>query len=326
MEAANRRRGMAMSNQVFFRTLATGLLVFAAPLQAQVSSEGLRTAGSPILETPASQTGPLVVPLNGNAARSGSLTVAEIMALNEAQVGDDAIVAKIKATGARFDLSTDEMIALRKRGLSGQVLAAMVSTASANGAADVSPDSPDPAVAHAPGVYALIARDTGQKMARIDPTASSQMKTGGILGYALTGGIASMSMKVSIPGPAARVRVGSAPVFYFFFDESRAGANTSSFMGSAFLASSPNEFNLVRLERKSDRRETKVGKVNLGGMKAGVMDKDRVPFSYDLVRPGVYKVTIDAALAAGEYGFLYSLPGAGTSGAASARIFDFSVY
>jgi hypothetical protein len=317
---------MSMNNHVFFRAVAIGLLALSAPLQAQVSSEGLRTPGSQPHDAPVSQTGPLEVPLNGSAVRSGSLTVAEIVALNDAQVGDDAIVAKIKASGARFDLSTDEMIALRKRGLSGQVLAAMVSTASANGAADVSPDSPDPNVAHAPGVYALVSRQAGQKMARIDPTASSQMKTGGILGYALTGGIASMSMKVSIPGPTARTKVGSAPVFYFFFDESRAGASTSSFMGSAFLASSPNEFNLVRLERKSDRRETKVGKVNLGGMKAGVMDKDRVPFSYDLVRPGVYKVTVSAALPSGEYGFLYSLPGAGTNGAASARIFDFAVY
>lgn len=134
-----------------------------------------------------------------------------------------------------------------------------------------------------------------------------------------------MSMKVSIPGSNARVRVGSAPTFYFFFDESRSGANASTFMGSAFLASSPNEFSLVRFDRKSSHRETKIGKVNLGGMKMGVMDKDQIAFTYDQIRPGVYKVTILSALTVGEYGFLYSLPGAGTGGAATARIFDFGV-
>ena len=44
---------------------------------------------------------------------------------------------------------------------------------------------------------------TQNQMARIDPTMSSQAKTGGIFGYALTMGIASMSVKVAIAGDAA---------------------------------------------------------------------------------------------------------------------------
>src|SRR3546814_2570283 len=60
-------------------------------------------------------------------------------------------------------------------------------------------------------------------MIRIDPTVSSQTKTGGIFGYALTGGIASLSMKSVLPNATARIRANtSKPVFYFYFDEANA--------------------------------------------------------------------------------------------------------
>jgi len=61
------------------------------------------------------------------------------------------------------------------------------------------------------------------------------------------------------------------------------------------------------------------------GPKTGVMDKDRLQFSYELVRRGVYKVMPNAPLAKGEYGFLYSLTGGAAAGAMTARIYDFSV-
>jgi hypothetical protein len=162
-------------------------------------------------------------------------------------------------------------------------------------------------------------------MVRIDPTTTSQMKTSGILGYALTAGIASMGMKVTVSNSSARVRTSPQPTFYFFFDESRPNANSSSFMGASLAASSPNEFNLVQLERKGDHRETKVGKMNIGGAKMGVMDKDRLQFRYDAIRPGVFRVTPAGPLGPGEYGFLYSVGGAGLTGAMAGRIFDFGV-
>lgn len=56
------------------------------------------------------------------------------------------------------------------------------------------------------------------------------------------------------------------------------------------------------------------------------MDNDRIPFTPELVRPGVYKVTPDTSLLAGEYGFIYSLQnGGGATGALTARIFDFGL-
>ena len=65
--------------------------------------------------------------------------------------------------------------------------------------------------------------------------------------------------------------------------------------------------------------------MNIAGAKTGVMDHDRIPFDYQMVREGVYKVTIRQSLEPGQYGFIYALTGGGTGGAMTARIFDFAI-
>lgn len=257
-------------------------------------------------------------------ALADGLTIDEIVTLSEMSLGDEAIIAKIRAEGARFDLSTEEMIDLKKRGVSNPVIAAMVETAVVDTAAEMSIDSPDPMVPHPAGIYLLKGSGESAKMHRIDPTSSSQTKTGGLFGYALTGGIASMSMKVSVPGATSRAQTSSKPYFYFFFDQAAEGAAASSFLGSTYLGSSPAEFNLISLKSKRNSREAKIGKVNIGGAKMGIMDEDRIPIEYELVRAGVYQVKAASPLKPGEYAFLYSIAG-GQAGAAGARIFDFSV-
>ena len=271
-----------------------------------------------------------------SAVQAETLTNDMVVSLVQAGLGDDAVIAKIKASAGHYALSTDDLIALKKRGVSGPVIAAMIESG-AQGAvsskAVFSADSPDPMVPHPSGVY--MAADA--RMVRIDPTTSNQSKTGGILGYAFTGGIASLSIKAVIPNITARVRTGRArPTFYFYFDEatrglSQAGGASLWLSGPASAITSPNEFSLIRFDVKKDRRETRVGSMNLAGAKAGVMDKDRIPFDYEQVTPGVFKVTPSSDLPTGEYGFLYSVsagagPGMWGNGTGSARIFDFAVH
>lgn len=256
---------------------------------------------------------------------AASLTSDEIILLSKMNLGDDAIIAKIKADGVTFNLSTEQMLDLKSKGVLNAVIAAMVSTSIPNTASEMSMDSPDPNVQHPAGIYLLQNGENKQRMLRIDATSSSQMKTGGIFGYALTGGIASMSMKVSIPGARARAKSRAIrPTFYFFFNQAQQRAAASSFLASTYLGGSPAEFNLVKLQSKNKIREAKVGKVNIGGTKMGVMDEDRIEFDYEMVRSGVYRVTVRQDLKVGEYGFLYTI-GGGQAGAAGARIFDFGV-
>lgn len=268
-----------------------------------------------------------------------TLTNDMVVTLVQAGLGDDAVIAKIRASAGHYALATDDLIALKKKGVSGPVIAAMIE-AGASGAvsskAALSADSPDPLVPHPSGIYMLADWAAEPKMVRMDPTISNQSKTGGLLGYAFTAGIASLSIKAVIPNTNARVQAGRGrPTFYFYFDEasrslSQAGASSPWMAGAATSITSPNEFSLIQFDVKKDRRETRVGSLNLAGAKTGVMDKDRIAFDYEQITPGVFKVTPRAELPAGEYGFLYSVtagvgPGVWGNGTAGARIFDFAV-
>ncbi len=266
------------------------------------------------------------------SAAAETLNNDAVVTLVSAGLGDEAVIAKIKASEHQFDLSTEQLIALKKAGVSGAIIAAMVertmpSKEAVPARAKLSMDSPDPMTPHPSGVYLLNGGDM-PRMQRIDATVTNQAKTGGILGYALTGGIASMSIKASIQNESARAKVQERrPAFYFFFDESNPDMVQSSswLAGSTSVVTSPNEFTLVRLTKKAGRREARVGSMNIAGGKTGVMDKDRIPFQYEMVRPGVFKVAPDIDLSAGEYGFISSVAGGGQAGAMTARIFDFSV-
>jgi hypothetical protein len=263
------------------------------------------------------------------AFASETLTNDNVVTLVGSGIGDEAVIAKIKASAVKFDLSTDQLIALKGKGVSGPVLAAMLSASTpVVKSAALSMDSPDPMVPHPAGVYLLSQEPSAARMTRIDATVTSQAKTGGIFGYALTGGIASMSIKAAIQNDSARTKATSKrPVFYFFFDESNPETrqNMSWSSGSAAVITSPNEFTLVKLNPKKGRREARVGSMNIAGAKTGVMDSDRINFDIEMVRPGVYKVSPLKPLVAGEYGFIQSIAGGGSAGALTARIYDFAV-
>lgn len=261
------------------------------------------------------------------AAAAEVITNDTVVALVASGIGDEAVIAKIKASTGRFDLSTNQLIALKNKGVSGPVLAAMLA-GGAPAAAAMSIDSPDPMAPHPSGVYLMNDWSPQKRMQRIDATVTSQAKTGGIFGYALTGGIASMSIKAAIQDDSARTKAqASRPTFYFFFDESNPETrqNLSWTSGTTAAVTSPNEFTLVRLMPKKGRREARVGSMNIAGAKTGVMDSDRIAFDFEMVRPGVYRVVPKQPLKAGEYGFIQSITGGGSAGALTARIFDFAV-
>lgn len=264
-------------------------------------------------------------------AMAETLTNDSVLSMISLGLGDEAIAAKVKASDADYDLTINSMVALKNKGVSSSVIAAMIEAqdATKSSAAAMVPGSPDPMVSHPAGVYLLDDWSAESKMVRIDSTISNQAKTGGILGYAMTGGLASMSIKAAIPNESARTDSNSSqPTFYMFFDESNptlAVQSSNWQSGTAATISSPNEFTLIRLQEKKGRREARVGSMNIGGAKTGVMDKDQYPFDYQIVRAGVYKVTSLQPLAPGEYGFIYAINGAGSGGAMTARIFDFTV-
>jgi hypothetical protein len=263
-----------------------------------------------------------------NAAQAETLTNDDVVALLEAGLGEEAVIAKIETSDGNFVVDTQTLLALRAKGVPSPVIASMVKVAS--GTVKFDDTSPDPKVPHSTGFYMLDEAVSQPKMLKIDPIASTQTKTGGILGYAFTGGIASASLKAVLPGATAQTQASKPrPTFYVFFDPP--GGNQSAVFSTGFgnAIITPNELSLVDLMEKKGRREARVGSLNIAGSKTGVMDKDRIPFSYDQVAPYVYKITPDSDLAPGEYGFLFALVGGAgpglSGGVAGARVFDFTV-
>lgn len=266
------------------------------------------------------------------AAGAETLNNQTIVALSKAGLGADTLVAKIKSSATAFDLSTDALIALKQQNVPDSVIATMITAstqASVSTNAIGNSDSADPRAPHASGIYLLSSWSNPAKMVRMDATAANQMKTGSMLGYAFSYGIAPIKMKAVLSNPTARVKVsGVRPEFYFYFDQATSSLSNGGSFWSAFGGgvTSPNEFSLVRFETKKGSREAVLGKISIGGVKNGVMDKARVAFTYSDVSPGVFKVSPDADLTPGEYGFVYSSSaGASPYGGGSSRIFDFSV-
>lgn len=308
-------------------------MVSSFTLAALVAAQAAAPQGSGGVQwVPLNQPQTVQAPPSGTAAPAVSptpgsevLTNDVVIALVRAGLGPEAIVAKIGATRGSFDTSTSALISLKQAGVPDSVIAAMLSRPKSSVAVNAVADNsnPDPLVPHAPGIYVLDTRGTG-RMIRIDATVSNQLKTSGLWGYALTSGIASMKMKAVIPNASARVQAtGRRPVFYFYFNQNSPLAGISEFSaGFTATATSPNEFSLIRFDRKRDRREASVASINIGGMKSGISDKARVAFTYEDIAPGVFKVTPNSELTPGEYGFMYSV---GAQAGSTARIFDFSV-
>lgn len=274
----------------------------------------------------------LLISLIETAAGAETLNNESILTLVRAGVGEDAIVAKIKSTSGQYQTSVQDLVRLKKANVPNRVITAMIDISAIKPSernSTLSSDSRDPMIPHPPGVYVLTDRSETAKMSAIMPTVTRQAKSGGFWSYALTGGIASMSFKAIVPGNRARTQSNqSRPIFYFYFDQSEPSSSNPFAMSAAITM--PTDFFLVRFDVKKDRREKKVGTYNITGVKSGLSEKDKIPFTYSILSPGVYEVIPVADLASGEYGFVLdnsanlgsTLPGVGRF---NSRVFDFSI-
>ena len=70
----------------------------------------------------------VVIPAAGNnvVAPGATLTNADIVKLQEAGLGEQVLLAKIKSTPGRYQIDTEDLMKLKKAGLSDSVIAAMM--------------------------------------------------------------------------------------------------------------------------------------------------------------------------------------------------------
>jgi len=280
----------------------------------------------------------IAIAQSGTSSSAEILTNEKVITMTKAGLPASIIVNKIHASKTNFDTSTDELIRLKTAKVPDEIINAMVQASShastvtsALGAGDASmTDLNDPASAHEAGIYWLEEREGKKTMTQLEPSLSTQSKSGGFLKSAMTYGIAKIKSKAVLSNPNARLQVyDPRPVFYFYFEVKNAGLSNSGNV-YASSSSSPNEFVLVKMEEKKNGRELIVGQANVFGAQSGTLDKYSRAFDYDKIAPGVYKVTPRADLDQGEYGFFYGgstpIAGYGYFGAGmSPKIFDFGV-
>jgi hypothetical protein len=87
-------------------------------------------------------------PSAGTPSPAG-LTVDGVISLVDAKISDDLIIAKIQKSGQTFDLSTDDMVRLKKAGTSEAVMKAMMSATPPPAAVSAAPVMPPPAAVSA---------------------------------------------------------------------------------------------------------------------------------------------------------------------------------
>lgn len=285
------------------------------------------------------------------------LTNESVIKLIKAGLSEEVVISMIKSQVAKYNLGTDEIIALKKEGVPDKVLAAMIEksagvsgtpqvvapglvvsgAARATGATpaagtEAAGDPNDPMTPHDSGIYIYTKdRTVNPVMTLLEQAAYQGAKTGGLLTSALTYGLKKAKMKAVIPGSQAAIRTNDPqPVFYFYFEDKAAGLGKSPWTTGGNI-SSPNQFVLLKLESKDRNRETIIGEFGALGVSTGAHEKSMVAFKSEKLRAGLYKVVPIADMKSGEYCFMVSLSAMGASGAAGAgaagavQIFNFGI-
>lgn len=254
------------------------------------------------------------------------LTNQSVIEMVQQKLPGDVIITKIQTSKTNFDTSTPGLVALSKAGVPADVIKVMMTSgaAAASNAKPQAGDPNDPLSDHEAGIYMYYKTSGGkQQLTELEPTVYTQGKSGGVFQSAMTYGIAKVKWKAVVRSPHASIRTTDPDVvFYFYFEEKGAGLSHS-----ASTLSTPNEFTLLRFDVKKDERETTVMQANAFGSQSGTQDNASVQFTFEKIRPGVYKVKPNAPMQPGEFGFLSSQTGgAFAPGAATAnKVFDFGI-
>jgi hypothetical protein len=221
--------------------------------------------------------------------RPGNLTVEEVARLARAGFSEDLIITKIKRNGKAFDLSTDELLELKKEGVSDNIVKFLLDPSQPYSPpslpAGASPaKSPEGGKKYPEDAFAnQVPSELGLYLFNTTTPTNSELK---ILLGTETGKMPMRRGKAIayLLGTAARTRTkASKPIFYLRLPER---TNIADFV-------------LVALNKKHDRRELDVGPP---GPKQQLKVDALRQFDSTEVGPRLFKLTTQQ-LDAGEYLF-----------------------
>jgi hypothetical protein len=257
--------------------------------------------------------------------RSGdSLTVEEVVKLSKAGFSEEVIITRIRKNGKAFDLSTDELVELKKTGIGDSIIKFLLDPSQPYTPAPVLPTPlpnrtegpaalpppPSPPAKHYPAdAYASrvppepgLYRFPGEVPVRVDIKILLGTNEGAGLGKVL---MKKGKVIAYLVGPASKTRIKEpAPVFYMRLPEGKA----------------IEEIVLVAFDRKSGRREIEMGPP---GPKQELKAEAMRQFDALEVGQALFKLT-PAKLARGEYLF-FQLGSAEPPKGSYGKGFDFAI-
>jgi hypothetical protein len=199
--------------------------------------------------------------------------------------GDDVIIARIKASATKFDLSDDDLANLKKAGVSDAVVAAMIQSTQLTSAKVTIDGNP------------------------VEVRTIGEQKVGGRLGHTVSLGIMSVKNKAYLQGQHASLIASRKPVIEI---ELPAKDNIDNYI-------------IVEMDDKGDRREIEMGSVGgTVGEKVGIRADRIVRTSATPLGGRRFRVAPVNELKKGEY-ILYSVGSADFPHGVYGQGFDFTV-
>ena len=280
----------------------------------------LSIAGSPAVAQQPAPAKPAPVqrpapsrPRPAPAPQAAGMTNADVVKMVKAGLGESVIVLSIRQAPKRsFTLSADALVELKSAGVSDSIIRVMLDPTSTAAAAEA-PSAPAPSAA-TPSAATTVAAGSGAsvedkgpapsrpgstqpgiyleidgKVTMISSSVVTKGKPGGVVKNAATLGLKGVDIKSMIDGSKSEIRTkATSPAFLF--------------RGDLFK---PNDYALVSVEAKEDRRELKTGKVGLFGRVKSEVDKnDMVAVKLSKMEDGLWRVVPEKAMTTGEYAFV----------------------
>ena len=168
-----------------------------------------------------------------------------------------------------------------------------------------------------PDSVGLFAIQNG-KAVRMDLLRHRRIKTGGIIGYALTGGIASIKTKMEFAGETSDYQFDGKAKLRMYFGTPPLEKTASLYMFT------PNytvkDFEISRLQVKKGRRRLTSYSGSAFGSSMGAKDDDELSVRSTKIREGVYDIEVTGE--PGEYCVVFS---SGGVGGGFTGVFDFTL-
>jgi len=232
-----------------------------------------------------------------------------IVKMVKAGLSDDIVVTTIKGQPGSYSTTTDDLIALKRAGVSDKVIGAMMMAGAS------APAAAAPAAASAPAETADLPKDVeigvyyrkGGQWEEMLPEVVN-WKTGGVMKHIATAGVVKGDVNGHIQGPHSRNSLALPIEVLIYAPE-----------GVAIT-----EYQLLHLHENPDNREFRT--VTGGVMHvSGGATRDIIPFEGKKIAPRMYKVLLPATLGAGEFGFLPPGGAMSSSNASLGKMYTFRI-